>query len=32
MIGYIAITCLIAGTVFGFMLCALFSANGDDEE
>lgn len=32
MIGFIAITCLIAGTVFGFILCAIVSANGDDEE
>ena len=32
MIGFIAISCLTVGAVFGFILCALFSMNGDDEE
>ena len=31
MIAYVAIGCLSVGVVFGYILCALLSMNGDDD-
>ena len=32
MLGFIAGLCLTAGAVFGFVMCALLSSNGDDDD
>jgi hypothetical protein len=32
MIVYVGVCCLTLGAVIGFVLCALFSANGGDDD
>lgn len=32
MTAFVAVGCLAFGIVFGFIVCAVLSANGDDEE
>jgi hypothetical protein len=32
MTAFVAISCLAFGAVFGFIVCSVLSANGDDEE
>lgn len=32
MVMFIVFSCLSIGAVFGFMLCALLSMNGDDDD